>query len=75
MASTQDNRGTAKFMSVDESEDYGRLPEAHTERMTNSFNLQMELRDSSLLPKMAIGFDDEDQVRFTASPKTTNQSK
>jgi hypothetical protein len=43
--------------------------------MTNSFNLQVDLRGSSALPKMAIGFDDEDQVRFTASPKTTGQSK
>jgi hypothetical protein len=59
-------------MSVDESEDYSRLPEVFTERMTNSFNLQAEFRDSALLPKIAIGFDDEDQVRFTASPKTTD---
>jgi hypothetical protein len=48
------------------------LPEVFTERMNNSFNLQAEFRDSALLPKIAIGLDDEDQVRFTASPKTTD---
>lgn len=59
-------------MSVDESEEE-KLPEAFTERLTNSFNLAIDLRDSYLLTK--VGFDDEDQVRFTASPQTTQGSK
>ena len=60
-------------MSVDESEEDEKLPEAFTERLTNSFNLAIDLRDSYLNTK--VGFDDEDQVRFTASPQTTQDSK
>jgi hypothetical protein len=55
-------------MSVDESEEYEKAHEDVTERVTNSFNLTAELHNSTLVPKMVVGFDDEDQVRFTASP-------
>jgi hypothetical protein len=45
-------------MSVGECEEDDKPLEAFTERLTNSFNLAMDLRDSSLLAK--VGFDDED---------------
>lgn len=75
MSSTNDNRGTAKFMSVDESDEYEKAHEDVTERVTNSFNLNAELHNSTLIPKMVVGFEDEDQVRFTASPQTTKGSQ
>ena len=62
-------------MSVDESDEYEKPYEAGTERATNSFNLNAELHNQALIPKLAVGFDDEDQVRFTASPQTTHESK
>jgi hypothetical protein len=60
-------------MSVDESREYEHQPEVFTERLTNSFNLAVDMRDSSLIPKMAA-FDNEDQVRFTASPQTSKRT-
>lgn len=55
-------------MSVEESEEYEKAHDEVTERVTNSFKLTAELHTSTLIPKMIVGFDDEDQVRFTASP-------
>lgn len=45
VSSATDNRGTAKFMSVDESDEYEKPYEAGTERATNSFNLNAELHN------------------------------
>jgi len=45
VSSTTDNRGTAKFMSVDESDEYEKPCETGTERATNSFNLNAELHN------------------------------
>lgn len=60
VSSTNDNRGTAKFMSVDESDEYENPHEEPTERITNSFNLTAEVHNTTMVPKMVVGFDDED---------------
>ena len=47
-------------MSVDESDENDHPMEEVTERVTNSFNLTAELHNATMVPKMVVGFDDED---------------
>ena len=55
-------------MCLTETEESDDRVEQAIEQVTNSFNLLPETEDANLNQKMQVEFEDEDQVRFTASP-------